>query len=113
MSIDDCFGCGAALRDTDLDCVYCRRPNPFARAGQAVMAIEVTQLDDYAPRFVFVTPNEAREFASMWAREHSRPGAIIPLPTGFELTPAEEAQIWKKQQGSPSLLSRLITRIFR
>lgn len=81
MTTEECIGCGAALRDTDLDCLYCRRPNPFARARQAAKAIEVTALGDYHPSFVFdgtLTAEEAREFTYMWAKHQSRPQAWIP-----------------------------------
>ena len=126
--IDDleCRGCGASLSHGEPACTFCKRPNPFALARQAAKAIEITQLDDYAPRFIFdgtLTPNEAREFASMWARKHSQPGAIITLPAGVEFArdgayalkplPPPSRVRFESDTGSPSLLSRLITRLFR
>jgi len=135
MILDDCIGCGAPLRDTDLDCIYCRRPNPFALARQAAKAIEVTQLDDYAPRFVYefgssLTEEEAREFASMWAKHQSSPQGWIPSPpavdgayalppvepfrpkqpTGYSSIPRRNG---KHNEEGRSLIGRLISKLFR
>lgn len=121
-----CRGCGATLSHAEPACTYCKRPNPFALARQAAKAIEVTQLDDCLPRFVCegaVTVNQAREISAIWARDHSRPGAIIPLPAGADFAsdgayalkplPPPSRVRFESDTGSPSLLSRLITRLFR
>lgn len=136
----ECKGCGSTHFSPVGVCLYCKRQNPFAQARQAAKAIEVTTLDDYVPRFVFdgtMTANEAREFASMWMSEQSRPGAIISLPAGMEFAGMQRLQIepiepahrdgayalkplpppsrirFESDTGRPSLLSRLITRLFR
>lgn len=47
----ECISCGAVLKLSDRECSYCHRPNPdHDHSLQAL--IEVTTLDDAAPRYV-------------------------------------------------------------
>lgn len=121
----ECQGCGSWQFSGAGVCLYCKRPNPFAEARQAARqaakSIEVTQLDDYVPRYVFdgtMTQEEAREFALLWAKHQSMPQAWIPSPPAFDGAYAlPSVEPYRPKQPSrptpkPSLLSRLISRLF-
>lgn len=47
----ECISCGAVLKLSDAECSYCGRPNPDHDHSMCAL-IEVTSLDDPAPRYV-------------------------------------------------------------
>ncbi len=63
----ECISCGAVLKLSDVQCSYCHRPNPDHDHSMGAL-IEVTALDDPAPRYV---PG--------WAPPRPLPPSLTPM----------------------------------
>ncbi len=89
----DCQGCGAPLQHHLASCAWCTRPHPSRRADLGAL-LEVTSLDDVAPRYVVGwEPTRPVPPPSRLVQEGFR------LPTNTDLPEIAEAiERWRAEQ---------------
>ena len=101
----ECASCGATLRRDEAECSYCRRPNPDARPDMGAF-IEVTSLDDPAPRYVpgWPPPKPLPPADRLLTESGRAVGGAGALTVGYGLTIADTERVrhfWRDAHVGP------------